>query len=51
MLFTAAGARAAHLGGAASDLALDRSAFLAVAELGLVMTLFIDASRVRWSFL
>jgi NhaP-type Na+/H+ or K+/H+ antiporter len=51
MLFTAAGVGVAHLNGTAPDMALDRSAFLAVAELGLVMTLFSEASRVRWSFL
>ena len=51
MLFTLSGAAVAHLGAAASDLKLDRSAFLIVAELGLVMTLFSDASRVRLSLL
>jgi hypothetical protein len=51
MLLTVAGAGVAHLGGAASDLTPRRSAFLAVAELGLVLTLFGDGSPVRLSFL
>lgn len=51
MLFTAAGAAAMLLPAAAMDLALDRKALLLIAELGLVMTLFTDASRISPSFL
>ena len=51
MLFTAAGAALILLPAAARELVLDRKALLLVAELGLVMTLFTDASRVSPSFL
>lgn len=46
ILFTAAGALTALLPVAALQLELDRKALLLIAELGLVMTLFTDASRV-----
>ena len=51
MLFAAAGAATTLLPIAAPELALDRNAMLLVAELGLVMTLFTDASRIRPAFL
>jgi sodium/hydrogen antiporter len=51
MLFTAAGAATVLMPVAAMELALDRKALLLVAELGLVMTLFTDASRISPSFL
>jgi len=47
ILFTALGALVGVSHEAASELAIDRKALLLVAELGLVMTLFTDASRVR----
>jgi NhaP-type Na+/H+ or K+/H+ antiporter len=46
ILFTAAGVLASLLAPVLSELALDRKALLMIAELGLVMTLFTDASRV-----
>jgi NhaP-type Na+/H+ or K+/H+ antiporter len=46
ILFTAAGALLAIFPEAATELVLDRKGLLLVAELGLVMTLFTDASRV-----
>ena len=46
ILFTAAGALLAFSPEALSELGLDRKGFMLVAELGLVMTLFTDASRV-----
>jgi NhaP-type Na+/H+ or K+/H+ antiporter len=46
ILFTAAGALMAVSPEALSELALDRKGLLLVAELGLVMTLFTDASRI-----
>ena len=51
MLFTAAGAGISFLPGAATELALDREAYLLLAELGLVMLLFTDASRVNLGLL
>jgi sodium/hydrogen antiporter len=51
MLFTAAGAATILLPAAARVLVLDREVSLLVAELGLVMTLFTDASRISPSFL
>ncbi len=50
MLFTAAGAAMVLLPAAAKVLALDREALLLIAELGLVMVLFTDASRINPSF-
>jgi NhaP-type Na+/H+ or K+/H+ antiporter len=47
LLFTAAGMLMAASPEALSELALDRRGLLLVAELGLVMTLYTDASRVR----
>ncbi len=49
MLFTAGGAAAFLLPAATMDLALDLKGLLVVAELGLVMTLFTDASRISRS--
>ncbi len=46
ILFTALGALMATSQGALNELAMDRKELLLVAELGLVMTLFTDASRV-----
>src|SRR5262245_1525872 len=46
MVFTAAGAMALLLPDGMRELALDRGGFLLVAEIGLVLTLFTDASRV-----
>ena len=46
ILFTAAGALMAFSPEALSELGLDRKGFMLVAELGLVMTLFTDASRI-----
>ncbi|MDX1376689.1 MAG: cation:proton antiporter [Burkholderiales bacterium] len=46
IVFTAAGALAATVPGAQGELALDREGFLLLAELGLVMTLYTDASRI-----
>lgn len=46
ILFTAAGVLMAFSPEALNELALDRKSLLLVAELGLVMTLFTDASRV-----
>jgi NhaP-type Na+/H+ or K+/H+ antiporter len=46
MLFTAAGAAALLLPGGVHELAIDRSGFLLIAEIGLVLTLFTDASRI-----
>jgi len=46
ILFTAAGAVLAFSPEALSEVGLDRKGFLLVAELGLVMTLFTDASRI-----
>ncbi len=51
MLFTLAGAVTMLLPEAATELALDRKGLLLVAELGLVMTLFADASRISPSML
>jgi NhaP-type Na+/H+ or K+/H+ antiporter len=51
ILFTSAGAATMLLPAAVTELALDRNALLLVAELGLVMTLFTDASRISPSFL
>ena len=51
MLFTAVGAVAVLLPAAATELVLDRKVLLLVAELGLVMTLFTDASRIHPSLL
>jgi sodium/hydrogen antiporter len=45
MLFTSAGVLLAFAPDATTELALDRTGLLLVAELGLVMTLFTDASR------
>ena len=47
LLFTAAGVLIAASPEALSELALDRKGLLLFAEIGLVMTLFTDASRVR----
>lgn len=47
ILFTALGALMSFSQEALSELALDRKGLLLIAELGLVMTLFTDASRVR----
>lgn len=47
ILFTALGALMSFSHEALSELALDRKDLLLIAELGLVMTLFTDASRVR----
>jgi NhaP-type Na+/H+ or K+/H+ antiporter len=44
--FTAAAAMMAHSPDVLTELALDREGFLLIAELGLVMTLFTDASRI-----
>ena len=46
ILFTAGGALMALAPDASIDLALDRTGFLLIAELGLVMTLFTDAARI-----
>lgn len=46
IVFTAGGALLALLPAAALELELDRKALLLIAELGLVMTLFTDASRI-----
>ena len=46
ILFTALGMLMATSQGALNELAMDRQDLLLVAELGLVMTLFTDASRV-----
>ncbi|APR39305.1 cation:proton antiporter [Paraburkholderia sp. SOS3] len=51
LLFTAAGVLMSFSHEALSELALDRKGLLLLAELGLVMTLFTDASRVRPSML
>ena len=51
MLFTAAGAVAFALPQGMRELVLDRNGFLLVAEIGLVLTLFSDASRVTLSAL
>ena len=51
MLFTAAGAAMSLLPEVARELALDRKALLLIAELGLVMVLFTDASRISPSLL
>jgi NhaP-type Na+/H+ or K+/H+ antiporter len=47
ILFTVAGAFTMLLPPALSELAIDRPTFLLIAELGLVMTLFTDASRIN----
>ncbi|HTR05906.1 MAG TPA: cation:proton antiporter [Paraburkholderia sp.] len=47
ILFTALGALMSFSPEALNELALDRKDLLLIAELGLVMTLFTDASRVR----
>jgi NhaP-type Na+/H+ or K+/H+ antiporter len=47
ILFTALGALMSFSHEALTELALDRKDLLLIAELGLVMTLFTDASRVR----
>jgi NhaP-type Na+/H+ or K+/H+ antiporter len=47
MLFTAVGAATILLPASATELALDRKSLLLIAELGLVMTLFTDASRIK----
>jgi sodium/hydrogen antiporter len=46
ILFTVAGAFTMLLPPALGELAIDRPTFLLIAELGLVMTLFTDASRI-----
>ena len=46
IVVTAAGALMTGLPEAMTELALDREQFLLIAELGLVMTLFTDASRI-----
>jgi len=51
MLFTAAGAATILLPAAARELVLDRKVLLLIAELGLVMLLFTDASRITRSLL
>ena len=51
MLFTAAGAATTLLPEAARELVLDRKILLLIAELGLVMLLFADASRINPSLL
>ncbi|MGB9304025.1 MAG: sodium:proton antiporter, partial [Mycobacterium sp.] len=51
MLFTAAGAATVLLPGVARELVLDRKILLLIAELGLVMLLFTDASRINRSLL
>ena len=51
MLFTAAGAVTILLPEAARELVLDRKVLLLIAELGLVMLLFSDASRINPSLL
>jgi len=51
ILFTAAGALILLLPPTLNELALDRKALLLIAELGLVMTLFTDASRISLSML
>ena len=47
LIFTAAGAALHLLPGIEAELFVDRAAFLVIAEAGLVMTLFTDASRIR----
>ncbi|WP_313954006.1 cation:proton antiporter [Accumulibacter sp.] len=47
MLFTAAGALMLLFPEAASELSIDRKALLLIAEVGLVMTLFTDASHIN----
>jgi NhaP-type Na+/H+ or K+/H+ antiporter len=51
ILFTAVGVLMSFSHEALRELALDRKGLLMLAELGLVMTLFTDASRVRLSML
>jgi NhaP-type Na+/H+ or K+/H+ antiporter len=51
ILFTAVGVLMSFSHEALNELALDRKGLLLLAELGLVMTLFTDASRVRLSML
>ena len=51
MLFAAAGAATILLPEAARELVLDRQVLLLIAELGLVMLLFTDASRINPSLL
>ena len=51
MLFTAVGAATILLPEAARELVLDRKVLLLIAELGLVMLLFTDASRINRSLL
>jgi len=51
ILFTVAGALTLLLPPALGELAIDRKALLLIAELGLVMTLFTDASRISLSML
>jgi NhaP-type Na+/H+ or K+/H+ antiporter len=46
ILFTAAGVATSLLLPVETDLVLDREAFLLIAEIGLVLTLFTDASRI-----
>jgi NhaP-type Na+/H+ or K+/H+ antiporter len=46
ILFAAGGALTVLLPSAVQELAIDRKSFLLIAEIGLVMTLFTDASRV-----
>ena len=46
ILFTVGGALMALAPEASTELALDRTGFLLIAELGLVMTLFTDAARI-----
>jgi NhaP-type Na+/H+ or K+/H+ antiporter len=47
LIFAAAGAALLLLPGIEAQLVVDRAAFLVIAEAGLVMTLFTDASRIR----
>ncbi len=47
IVFAAAGALLALIPAAAGELVIDRKVFLLIAEIGLVMTLFTDAARVR----
>jgi sodium/hydrogen antiporter len=51
MLFTAAGAAALALPEGMRELVVDRQGFLLIAEIGLVLTLFTDASRIGLSAL
>jgi NhaP-type Na+/H+ or K+/H+ antiporter len=51
IVFAAAGAAMSQFAAAAPEYLLNRNAFLLIAELGLVMTLFTDAARIQRSTL